>query len=170
MWHQLNFILTTINLLKSSIGNTKFAIMKKITAVACILFCSLTLVANVNPKVLKVFQASFKNPEQVTWHEYETYCEVSFTLDKIKTEIQYDDNANVIRTLRYYSQSQLPPYIFIKLQQRFPDRSVFGVTEIYTESDLLYYIKMEDARKWYTIKSDYLGSFEQVETFNKAKV
>src|SRR5215471_20388686 len=87
-------------------------------------------VPDVNQKVLKAFAETFKNPKDVIWHEYENFYEVDFNQDAIKTVVRYDTDGNIIGTTRYYFESQLPPYITSKLKKKYPDRSVYGVTEI----------------------------------------
>jgi len=122
----------------------------------------------VNEKVLKAFEETFKNPKDVSWHEFTNYYEVDFNQDAIKTVVRYDTDGNIIGTTRYYFENQLPPYITSKLIKKYPDRSVYGVTEIYSESDLTYYITMQDQKNWYTVKANPLGYLEQTEKFHKA--
>jgi len=122
----------------------------------------------VNQKVLKAFEATFKDPKDVNWHEFANYYEVDFNQDDIKTEVRYDSDGNILGTTRYYFEKQLPPHIISKLQKKYPDRSVYGVTEIYNETDLTYYITMQDDKNWYTVKANPLGSLEQTEKFKKA--
>jgi len=146
--------------------------MKKLIFAVAMLLGSATMFAStspeVNQKVLKAFQETFKNPKDVAWHEYENYYEVDFNQDAIKTVVRYDTEGNMIGTTRYYFENQLPPYITSKLKKKYPDRSVYGVTEIYTESDLTYYITMEDDKSWFTVKANPLGYLEQTEKYKKA--
>ena len=39
----------------------------------------------VNQKVLKAFEETFKQPKDVVWHEYENFYEVDFKQGEIKT-------------------------------------------------------------------------------------
>ena len=126
------------------------------------------IIPDVNQKVLKAFEETFKNPKDVIWHEYENFYEVDFNQDAIKTVVRYDTDGNMIGTTRYYFENQLPPYITSKLKKKYPDRSVYGVTEIYTETDLTYYITMEDDKSWFTVKANPLGYLEQTEKYRKA--
>jgi len=146
--------------------------MKKLIFGLTMLLGSATIFAtttpDVNEKVLKAFQETFKNPQDVNWHEYATYYEVEFKQDEIKTQVRYDADGNITGTTRYYFEKQLPPHIISNLKKKFPQRSVYGVTEIYTENDLQYYITMEDEKNWYTVKSNPLGNLEQTEKFKKA--
>ena len=146
--------------------------MKKIILAMTMLLGSATIFAGkppeINQKVLKAFEATFKNPKDVNWHEYENFYEVDFNQDEIKTEVRYDSDGNILGTTRYYFEKQLPPHIISKLKKKYPDRSVYGVTEIYTETDLTYYITMEDEKSWFTVKANPLGTLEQTEKFKKA--
>ena len=146
--------------------------MKKIIFVLTTMLASATLFAAtppvVNQKVLKAFAETFKQPKDVVWHEYENFYEVDFKQGEIKTLVRYDSDGNITGTTRYYFESELPPVITSRLKKKYPERSVYGVTEIYTESDLAYYITMEDEKNWYTVKSNALGNLEQTEKFKKA--
>jgi hypothetical protein len=147
--------------------------MKKIIFGLAILLASATIFAavppNVNQKVLKAFEETFKDPKDVVWHEYDNFYEVDFKQDEIKTLVRYDADGNITGTTRYYFERELPPHVISKLKKKYPERSVYGVTEIYTEaSDLTYYITMEDEKNWYTVKSNALGMLEQTEKFKKA--
>ncbi len=146
--------------------------MKKLIFALAMLLGSATIFAitppEVNEKVLKAFQETFKNPKDVNWHEYENYYEVDFKQDEIKTQVRYDSEGNITGTTRYYFENQLPPHILSNIKKKYPQRSVYGVTEIYTENDLQYYITMEDEKNWYTVKSNPVGNLEQTEKFKKA--
>jgi hypothetical protein len=146
--------------------------MKKlIFALTMLLGSAITFAARppeVNEKVLKAFQETFKDPKDVNWHEYENYYEVEFKQDEIKTQVRYDSDGNLTGTTRYYFEKQLPPHIIANLKKKYPQRTVYGVTEIYTENDLQYYVTMEDEKNWYTVKSNPLGNLEQTEKFKKA--
>ena len=147
--------------------------MKKVFFALSLLLATTVLSAGkpseVNEKVLKVFNETFTHPKDVNWHEYEDYYEVSFSQDEIKTQVRYDSDGNVLGTIRYYSEKQLQPHILAKLKMRYPDRTIHGmITEIFSETDLQYYITMEDEKHWYTVVSNALGYLEQTEKFKKA--
>jgi len=57
--------------------------MIKTISFAVILVTSLQVAADINQKVLKIFEKSFRNPREVVWHEYGTYYEVNFKQDEI---------------------------------------------------------------------------------------
>ena len=125
--------------------------------------------AEVNEKVLKSFKESFPRAEQVSWQEYiDTYV-VNFTSIGIKERITYDKEGNFISSTRYYYQENLPANIICKIKKNYPNYKVFGVTEVTTENQVQYFVKMEDNANWTTVKSDDSGNMEVVEKYKKAE-
>ena len=144
--------------------------MKKvfITAIS-ILILGLTMqAAEVNEKVLKSFKETFPKAEQVNWQEFTDNYVVNFTSVGIRERITYDKDGNFISATRYYLQENLPANIICKLKKKYPNQKVYGVTEITTDSNVEYYVKLEDEANWTTIKSDNSGIMEVVEKYKKA--
>ena len=144
--------------------------MKKvfITAIS-ILILGLTMqAAEVNEKVLKSFKETFPKAEQVNWQEFTDNYVVNFTSVGIRERITYNTDGNFISATRYYLQENLPANIICKLKKKYPNQKVYGVTEITTDSNVEYYVKLEDEANWTTIKSDNSGIMEVVEKYKKA--
>ena len=57
--------------------------------------------------------------------------------------------------------------IICKLKERYKGKTVFGVTEMTTDSSVEYYIKLEDSKTWITVLSTVDGNMEVTEKFNK---
>lgn len=121
----------------------------------------------VNDKLLQSFKESFPNAEQVTWKELpETYI-VNFVEDGIRNSITYEKDGTFKSSTRYYLEQNLPYYLLVNIRKRYPDKKIFGITEIATVEDIQYYIKMEDASVWTTIKMDSEGNLVLVEKLKK---
>ena len=73
-----------------------------------------------------------------------------------------------LSSVRYYFEKDLPLNIICKLKQKYPGKTVFGVTEMTTESEVNYYITLEDATSWMTVKTGTDGNMELVEKYKKA--
>ena len=122
---------------------------------------------NVSEKVLQLFKQSFPNAEQVVWKEYpETYV-VNFLEDGIRSSVIYEKDGTFKTSTRYYQQQNLPYYLLYNIKKRYPDKKIFGVTEISTIMEIQYYIKLEDASVWTTIKMDCEGNLQVVEKVKK---
>lgn len=122
----------------------------------------------VNEKVLKAFNASFKDAEQVVWEEHTNVYEVKFVHNDIKSRITYDTNGNILKTIRYYNEEQLPLLIRGKLKEKFEGKKVFGVTEVASQDQLNYHIVLEDEKTWTIVVSDPTGYMIVDKKYNKA--
>jgi hypothetical protein len=145
--------------------------MKKnlIISICLLVFCTVSFAYNgtVNEKVLKSFKETFPHAEQVNWQEFSENYIVNFMEGDIRTRINYDKEGNFVSATRYYFEQNLPVNILCKLKKRYPGQKVFGVTEVETESSTEYYIKLEDATNFTTVKSDIASNFEETEKYKK---
>lgn len=123
---------------------------------------------NINDKLLQAFQRTFPDAQQVKWAETEDRYLVNFRQGDILTKVEYDKDGNFIGSLRYYSEKNLPVNILCRLQKKYSDKKVFGVTEITTDASVEYYVKLEDAENWITVKSNVDGAMQVVEKYKKA--
>jgi hypothetical protein len=125
-------------------------------------------VDNVNEKVLRAFQETFPVVENVKWKEYDAYYTVSFRQHAIQSEVRYDKDGNFLSSLRYYKEDMLPLSVLHQLKKKYANKSIFGVTELIVGSDVAYFIKLEDAKTWMTVKSDAQGNLSVYEKMKKA--
>ena len=138
--------------------------------------CLLTLSAgafagtdgNISDKLLQAFHKTFPDAQQVKWAETEDRYLVNFKQGEILTKVEYDKEGNFLNSLRYYSEKNLPVNIMCRLQKKYADKKVFGVTEVTSESSVEYYIKLEDDQNWITVKSNVDGIMQVVEKYKKA--
>src|ERR1700733_2500859 len=117
-------------------------------------------VASVNDKVLRSFENTFPSAEQVNWQEFTDNYTVNFVANGIRSRINYDKEGNFITATRYYSEEHLPVNILCKIRKKYADQTIFGVTEVDSDTSVEYFIKLEDKNNWTTIKSDNNGNTE----------
>jgi len=124
----------------------------------------------VNEKVLKAFNASFKDAKQVVWEENldANLYEVKFVHNDIKSRITYDAEGNILKAIRYYYEQQLPLLIQGKLKQKFAGKKVFGVTEVSSQDQMSYHIVLEDAKNWTIVICDAQGYMTVDKKYKKA--
>jgi len=122
----------------------------------------------ISEKLLQTFKKTFPDAQQVMWSEQGDTYTVNFRQDEILTKVEYDKDGNFLNSLRYYGEKNLPVTILCRLQKRYGDKKVFGVTEMATESSVEYYIKLEDAENWITVRSNIDGNMQVVEKYKKA--
>ncbi len=122
----------------------------------------------VSEKALFAFNQSFKDAKEVVWSEYENFYEVKFMHNTVRSWISYDQEGNVLKSRRYYYEDMLPLFIKAKINKRYSDKKIYGVTEMASDAEVSYYIMLEDDKSWLTIKSDSYGNMSTYEKFKKA--
>jgi len=124
--------------------------------------------SNINEKLVRSFKETFPNAVQVMWTELPEAYLVNFVENGIRSRIVYDKNGNFLSSTRTYLSNDLPYYILISIKKKYPEKRIFGVTELASGTTTEYYIKMEDSKVWTTIKIDKCGNLELVEKYKKA--
>ncbi len=124
--------------------------------------------AAVNEKLVKSFQDAFPLAEKVEWKESGSNYIVYFKEKSVLSEIEYDHDGNFIASDRYYKDaSLLPLHLEWELHKKYANKTIFGITEMNTESETEYYIKLEDNKEWITVKSTSDGLLEVVDRVAK---
>ena len=147
--------------------------MKKILYIA-VLLTGLSAQAaptppEVSEKVLKAFQETFANARDVNWKELDHSYEANFKMQEIQVRASYDADGNLVETLRYYGENNLPPNILAKLKKKYNGKEIYGVTELTTETEVSYNIILRDEKNWYTVKSDPYATLQLVDKFKRSE-
>ena len=144
--------------------------MKKLfISIVCSCMLVITCLANTpNEKVLKAFESAFMQAENVQWHDYTDYYEVSFRLPKLRATIRYDKEGNQLGAKKYYDETGLSSPVQESLKNKYPGKTVYGVTEISEAGKTVYYIKMQDDKTWITVKITGKGQPRVYEKHRKA--
>jgi hypothetical protein len=121
----------------------------------------------VTKEVLKAFREVFGHVKNVKWSEQSSQYEAYFKEASIVSRIRYDKEGNILLTIRSYDGTRLPLLIQSKLRKAYPNRTVFGVTEISNSDEVKYEISLQDEKSWLIVQSDANGYFETVRKFKK---
>ena len=144
--------------------------MKKVILFACILLVTGSSFASspkVSEKALRAFNATFKDAQQVEWTDAENIYTVRFLQQGISTFVRYDEEGNFLSSRRYYAGDHLPLDIQCTLKKKYAEKSIFGVTEYTVGENVAYFVKLEDARNWITVKVDSARNMEVTEKYKK---
>lgn len=142
---------------------------KKLVTYASLMLMAATCFAfTPNDKVLKSFHSTFLSPKQVKWFEHKNYYEVSFAQASVRANVKYDLEGNFLSSTRFYKEHQLPANILYQLKKKYADKTIFGVTEIANPEEIYYYVKLEDNKRWLTVKVSSNGQMEVFERFRKS--
>jgi len=144
--------------------------MKKILLSAAIVFSfSFSAMADdPSQKVLDAFNKTFPHVKDVAWTESEQSYEVKFKQNEILSKVTYDKNGNILKTLRYYYEQNLPLLVLSKVKNKFNDKKIYGVTEESSDEGTFYHIILEDEKHWINITADSYGGIKVDKKFNKA--
>ena len=123
---------------------------------------------NIHDKLLQAFKETFPNAEKVVWSEGPDNYFVSFTEEGVLNSITYHKDGEFVSSMRYYQERNLPYYILVNIKRKYPGKKIFGLSEISSADTILYYVKIEDDKRWMTVMSDSHGDLCVVEKFRKA--
>lgn len=144
--------------------------MKKLViSLSCLFVLATSCLADLpNEKVLKNFHTTFSKAQKVKWMEHKNYFDVSFVQSGILSNVRYEKDGTFLNCTRYYTEQQLPVNILCKLKDKYSDKKVFGVTEVTTQDNISYFVKMYDNKNWLGVKVSDDGQMEVVEKYKKA--
>jgi hypothetical protein len=145
--------------------------MKKILLAAFVVCSSFRLFANpidVNEKVLNAFSKTFKNVQNVSWSSVSKYYEVNFKQDEVIARVTYDQNGNMLRTLRYYKEDHLPLLVMTNLRKNYADKKTYIIVEESSAEETIYHITLEDNKHWYHVIADMYGNMNLEKKYVKA--
>ena len=146
--------------------------MKRIAVLLIVLFCSASVTMAkppiVNDAVLKAFARSFPKVVGATWCESGDWYEVYFEENNIKCRIKYDGDGSIISTRRDYTEENLCPFLHARVNEKYPGKKIFGITEVMSGDTTNYIIILEDEKHWYHVLADSNGQLSLQKKFVKA--
>jgi hypothetical protein len=132
--------------------------------------------ADIDKKLMAAFPSFFPQAKDVNWQESAEAYLVYFNDRGVRVRIEYAKDKSSVQITRYYEQENLPYYIRQILENKYPDKKIFGITEIAKVSqpgnvtDLNYYVILQDEKRWYTVKIDNSGNAAIINKYGKAPV
>ncbi|HXS54883.1 MAG TPA: hypothetical protein VN726_02095 [Hanamia sp.] len=143
--------------------------MKKIIIWVAVLFSASAYASPSNHEtVIKNFKETFPDAQGIKWYNGPGYYEVSFTDRKVQERAFYDEDGKVFRTIRYYDESQLNPFISQKIKERFKNKTISNITEIQEDSNIFYQVILEDSKHLYVVNCNPSGDMELEHRYKKA--
>lgn len=110
-------------------------------------------------KILKLFHNEFPKVEKPVFYDYGNSYMVYFKKDDYSSgRVYYNLDGEMTETIKYYTESELEPFIRAKVNKKYKGKTIFGVTEVVTNNEHFYQIVLQDNKMWYTVKSDATGS------------
>jgi hypothetical protein len=123
----------------------------------------------VNEKVIKAFNETFTEAENVSWKEMDNSYLANFTISEIAVRAIYDNEGSLLQTVKYYGEKYLPSNILAKVKSKQSGKEIFSITEIVTAAEMSFYIVLKDEKNWYWFKSDPLGNLELTQKLKRGE-
>ncbi|HEU5052813.1 MAG TPA: hypothetical protein VFT78_06860 [Hanamia sp.] len=132
--------------------------MKKIIVAIAMLFAVSAYAApSTHETVIKKFKETFPQAQGVKWYDGDAYSEVSFMDKDVSERVYYDEDGKVFRTIRYYDETKLNPFISQKIKERFRNKMITGITEVQEDADILYQVILQDNKHLYVVNCNGSG-------------
>jgi len=104
-------------------------------------------------KALTAFNRMFATATNVSWATEDKGLPIAFfETPGRKNRAGFDKKGNLVYTISYYTEEQLPVPVLLKVEQSYFGRSIFCVTEVNYGGKTAYLIIMEDKTTWLHIK------------------
>ena len=116
----------------------------------------------------KQFNERYPEAREAKWFVKDNLYQVSFKQDDISVIIYFNKKNGVDRSLRYYEERDLNPFIACKIKENYKNKMIKGIAELTTGYGIKYEIVMEDNASIYIIHSDSAGNMETVNKYKKA--
>lgn len=107
----------------------------------------------INVNAIRNFIREYKNVSNAKWFESSNGFFVAyFVRDDIRTWVFYNKKGDFERMIRAYNEEKLPADVRHLVKSTYYDFSIYFVTEITTNMQTGYHVKMADKTSWKTIK------------------
>lgn len=123
----------------------------------------------VNEKVLTSFKETFTGAQKVKWHEENNNYSVRFYQGETRYIVYYNKKGHITGSMKFYSPALLPTRILADISKNHTNKTATQVTEITSESEVAYFVKMDDTDYWYTLRYDNNGNSSEYEKILKQK-
>ena len=141
---------------------------KAIVYAACVLIVSTAAAAAPGSKLIKNFNQTFPNAKNVMWRDDAAGYFVSFTQNGNYNKVFYNKEGSFVYSLKYFNSDGLPVGITMELNKKFEASKIAGVTELTTENNTVYNIKLTKGDKLYCLDVLTDGTIVKQEEFNNA--
>jgi hypothetical protein len=121
-----------------------------------------------NEKVLRTFSEIFKEASNVSWSNAGDHFEAFFVGDNnVKIRALLDEKGNLIQTIRYYKEDDLPSNVLYTVKKEFKNKEIWGVTEVSNKNGVNYRIILKDDKNYIHVNANSAGETEVVSKYKR---
>lgn len=141
---------------------------KAILYAVCVLMVSSAIAAAPGSKLLERFNQTFPNAKNITWRDDKAGYFASFTQNGNFTKVFYNKTGEFVYSLKYSDAASLPTNILMTLNKKFGESKIIGVTEVTTQDNAVYNVKLAKDDKLYSLNLLTDGTITKEEDFINA--
>lgn len=137
-----------------------------VTTVFCISASSLLAqdryaIAAIPKKMQQHFQQDFPDAKEEVFQTGDIACSFYFKRpDSSSCRVYYDLDGNMTKKIEYYKSAQLSMFIRARLNEKYANKTIFGVTETTSTRGHIYEIVLQDQKKWYYVNCNDSGEID----------
>ncbi len=139
-------------------------IQQFVKTLTCSCFCLAFISSAHAAQPLKDTTLEHKERTDENVQTYKTFYENG----KVKSVVWYSQDGEVTAAIRYYGAEGLPPFILSRVEHRFTNMKIFGVTESSGEGGVIYHVILENEHQWVNADVDVNGTITLVNKLKKA--
>jgi len=140
--------------------------MKKIISYAASLLIVISVAAAPSSKIIQSFNATFPNAKNVKWMDDKEGYFVSFYQDNNFEKVLYNKEGDFVCSWRYSEGKDLPTNILMILNKKYNADKIIGVTELTTQGNVTYDIKLNKGDKLYAVIMQSDGTITKEQKFD----
>jgi hypothetical protein len=122
-------------------------------------------VAGPGSTLLQKFNQTFPNAQNVKWNDDKAGYFVSFYQNGNFEKVLYSKDGDFTCSWKYSDGKTLPTNIEMMLNKKYSDSKIIGVTELTTQSDVTYNIKLSKGSSLYSLDVASDGTISKEEKY-----
>ena len=144
----------------------KMNVMKKIISYAACLMIVTSVAAAPGSKLVQAFNETFPNAKNVKWSDDKAGYFVSFYQNENLEKILYNKEGEFVCSWKYSDGKELPVNIVMTLNKKYDQAKIIGVTELTTQGNVTYDIKLNKGDKLYAVIIQSDGTITKEQKFD----
>ncbi len=140
--------------------------MKRTIIYAASLLITLSAAAAPGSKLIQAFNQTFPNAQNVKWSDDKAGYFVSFYINNNFEKVFYNKSGDFICSWKYTDGKELPTNITVRLNKKYGDHTILGVTELATNENTTYNVKFSKGDKWYSVTAHANGEIVKEEKYS----
>ena len=140
--------------------------MKRIICYAASLLIIVSVAAAPGSKLIQAFNETFPNAKNVKWNDAKDGYFVSFYQNEKFEKVFYNTDGEFVCSWKYTDGKELPTNIMMRLNKKYNQAKIIGVTELATKDNINYEVKLSKGDKLYAVTFLSDGTIVKQDKFN----